>query len=115
MALNHGSSWRSYWSLTSYSRRNIIGVVCRKFYDRDNGQRLNWLVSLKVTKKGAPVGMYKDFRVIDADAHITEPHDLWSEYIEHEYYERRPIVGPIEESRPGASRSFSGGKPASIR
>ena len=51
--------------------------------------------------------MYKDFRVIDADAHITEPHDLWSEYIEQEYYERRPIVGPVEESRPGASRSFS--------
>ena len=50
--------------------------------------------------------MYKDFKVIDSDAHITEPHDLWSEFMEAEYYNRRPIVGPPEESRPGASRSF---------
>ncbi len=50
--------------------------------------------------------MYKDFKVIDADAHITEPHDLWSEFMEPEYYNRRPLVGPPEESRPGASRSF---------
>ena len=50
--------------------------------------------------------MYKGFKVIDADAHITEPHDLWSKFMEPEYYDRRPIVGPAEESRPGASRSF---------
>ncbi|SVB17708.1 uncharacterized protein METZ01_LOCUS170562 [marine metagenome] len=50
--------------------------------------------------------MYKGFKVIDADAHITEPHDLWSKYMEPEYYDRRPIVAPAEESRPGASRSF---------
>ena len=50
--------------------------------------------------------MYKGFKVIDADAHITEPHDLWSKYMEPEFYDRRPIVGPPEESRPGASRSF---------
>lgn len=50
--------------------------------------------------------MYKGFKVIDADAHITEPHDLWSEFMEPEYYHRRPIVGPASESRVGASRSF---------
>ena len=50
--------------------------------------------------------MYKGFKVIDSDAHITEVHDLWSEYMEPEYYHRRPIVGPISESRVGASRSF---------
>jgi hypothetical protein len=47
--------------------------------------------------------MYEGFKVIDADAHITEPHDLWSKYMEPEYYDRRPIVAPAEESRPGAS------------
>ena len=50
--------------------------------------------------------MYKGFKVIDSDAHITEPHDLWSEFMEPEYYHRRPIVGPASESRVGASRSF---------
>jgi len=50
--------------------------------------------------------MYKDFKVIDADAHITEPHDLWNEFMEPEYYNRRPLVAPPEESRPGASQSF---------
>ncbi|MBM3925933.1 MAG: amidohydrolase [SAR202 cluster bacterium] len=50
--------------------------------------------------------MYKGFKVIDADAHISEIHDIWSQYMEPEYYARRPIVGPKEESRHGASRSF---------
>ena len=50
--------------------------------------------------------MYKNFKVIDADAHITEPHDLWSEFMEPEYFDRRPLVAPSDESRPGASRSF---------
>lgn len=43
--------------------------------------------------------MYKGFRVIDADAHIAEPHDLWSDFVEPEFYERRPLVAPRQEGQ----------------
>ena len=43
--------------------------------------------------------MYKGYKVIDADAHIHEPHDLWSDYMEAEYYDRRPLVPPREEGK----------------
>ena len=50
--------------------------------------------------------MYQGYKVIDADAHITEPNDLWSEFMEAEFYDRRPIVGDPEDDRPGARRTF---------
>ena len=40
--------------------------------------------------------MWKGFKVIDADAHMQEPFDLWSEFIEPEFYDRRPIVNDYE-------------------
>ena len=45
--------------------------------------------------------MLNGFKVIDADAHIQEPHDLWSDYIEPEYYDRRPLVPPRQEGQRG--------------
>jgi len=36
--------------------------------------------------------MRDGFKVIDADAHLQEPDDLWSEYVEPEFYDRRPRV-----------------------
>ena len=50
--------------------------------------------------------MYQGYKVIDADAHITEPNDLWSEFMEPAFYDRRPIVGDPEDDRPGARRTF---------
>ena len=41
--------------------------------------------------------MYKGFKVIDADAHISEPYDLWSDFVEPEFYDRRPLVVPKQE------------------
>ena len=40
--------------------------------------------------------MWKDFKVLDADAHMQEPFDLWSDFMEPEYYDRRPIVNDYE-------------------
>ena len=40
--------------------------------------------------------MWKGFKVIDADAHMQEPFDLWSDFIEPEFYDRRPIVNDYE-------------------
>ena len=48
--------------------------------------------------------MYKTYKVLDADAHIAEPYDLWTDFMESEYYDRRPKVGPREEWE------WSGGK-----
>lgn len=31
--------------------------------------------------------MEKDFSVFDCDAHINEPHTIWSDYVEPEYRE----------------------------
>ncbi|MQG73294.1 MAG: hypothetical protein FI680_00835, partial [SAR202 cluster bacterium] len=45
--------------------------------------------------------MYKDFKVCDADAHIYEPHDLWTDYIEKEFYDRRPLIPPREPGQRG--------------
>ena len=43
--------------------------------------------------------MWKGFRVIDADAHMQEPYDLWSEFMEPEFYDRRPIVNDYENKQ----------------
>ena len=43
--------------------------------------------------------MYKGFKVIDADAHISEPYDLWSEFIEPDFFARRPLVSPRQEGQ----------------
>ena len=50
--------------------------------------------------------MYKTYKIIDADAHITEPNDLWSDFMEAEFYDRRPIVGDPDDDRRGARRTF---------
>jgi predicted TIM-barrel fold metal-dependent hydrolase len=36
--------------------------------------------------------MINGFRVVDADAHMQEPADLWDKYVEPAFYDRRPIV-----------------------
>ena len=43
--------------------------------------------------------MWKDFKVLDADAHMQEPFDLWSDFMEPEYYDRRPIVNDYENKQ----------------
>ena len=46
--------------------------------------------------------MYNGYQVCDADAHIYEPHDLWSDYIDPEFYDRRPLVPAREPGQRGA-------------
>jgi predicted TIM-barrel fold metal-dependent hydrolase len=36
--------------------------------------------------------MWKEFKVIDADAHMHEPQDMWDRYLESKYRERAPRV-----------------------
>ena len=36
--------------------------------------------------------MKNGLRVVDADAHMQEPADLWDKYVEPAFYDRRPIV-----------------------
>ena len=36
--------------------------------------------------------MINGFKVIDADAHMQEPLDVWDKYVEPEFYDRRPII-----------------------
>ena len=36
--------------------------------------------------------MKNGFKVIDADAHLQEPMDVWDKYVEPAFYDRRPIV-----------------------
>ncbi len=43
--------------------------------------------------------MHNGYKIIDADAHIHEPHDLWSDFMEPEFYDRRPLVPPRQEGR----------------
>ncbi len=40
--------------------------------------------------------MISSFKVIDADAHMQEPGDLWDKYVEPAFYDRRPIVKSVE-------------------
>ena len=40
--------------------------------------------------------MINGFKVIDADAHMQEPGDLWDNYVEAEFYDRRPKVEAVE-------------------
>ena len=39
--------------------------------------------------------MRDGFKVIDADAHMQEPPDLWDNYVEPEFHHRRPIVKEV--------------------
>ena len=36
--------------------------------------------------------MFNGLKVIDADAHLQEPIDIWDRYVEPAFYDRRPIV-----------------------
>ena len=36
--------------------------------------------------------MINGYKVIDADAHMQEPLDLWDKYVEPAFYDRRPII-----------------------
>ncbi|NEP44962.1 MAG: amidohydrolase, partial [Okeania sp. SIO2H7] len=42
--------------------------------------------------------MLKDYKIIDADSHVTESPEMWAEYIEPEFKDRAPYVelGKIE-------------------
>ena len=40
--------------------------------------------------------MINGFKVIDADAHMQEPGDLWDKYVEAEFHDRRPKVEAME-------------------
>ena len=41
--------------------------------------------------------------IVDADAHVTEPPDLWERYIDPEY---RHLAMPVDEGRPGTGIPF---------
>jgi uncharacterized protein len=34
--------------------------------------------------------MLKDFQIIDADGHVTEPIEMWEEYLEPAFKDRAP-------------------------
>ena len=36
--------------------------------------------------------MRNGYRIIDGDGHMQEPLDIWDQYVEPEYYDRRPLV-----------------------
>ena len=36
--------------------------------------------------------MFQNLKVIDADAYLQEPIDIWERYVEPAFYDRRPIV-----------------------
>ena len=36
--------------------------------------------------------MINGYKVIDADAHMQEPLDLWDKYVEPSFYDRRPVI-----------------------
>lgn len=38
--------------------------------------------------------MYQGNKVVDSDAHVIEPNDLWERYIDSQFFDRRPIVNP---------------------
>ncbi len=40
--------------------------------------------------------MWEGYKIIDADAHLQEPFDLWKDFMEPEFYDRRPIVNDYE-------------------
>ena len=40
--------------------------------------------------------MFQGFKVIDADAHMQEPYDIWSDFVEPEFFDRRPLVAEHE-------------------
>ena len=40
--------------------------------------------------------MKNGLKVVDADAHMQEPGDLWDNYVESAFYDRRPIVTEVE-------------------
>ena len=40
--------------------------------------------------------MKNGMKVVDADAHMQEPGDLWDNYVESAFYDRRPIVEEVE-------------------
>ncbi|MEQ8719118.1 MAG: amidohydrolase family protein [Acidimicrobiales bacterium] len=38
--------------------------------------------------------MYEGCTVVDSDAHVIEPRDLWDTYIDAEFHDRRPVLNP---------------------
>ena len=40
--------------------------------------------------------MWKSFKVIDADAHMHEPKDMWDRYVEAKYQDRVPKVAYMD-------------------
>ncbi len=38
------------------------------------------------------------FKVMDSDIHVDEPHDLWLKYIEPRFKDRAPRFAPIDGS-----------------
>ena len=40
--------------------------------------------------------MWKSFKVIDADAHMHEPKDMWDRYVEAKYKDRVPKVAYMD-------------------
>ena len=49
--------------------------------------------------------MKQDFKVMDSDIHVQEPHDLWAKYIEPQFKDRAPQYTNIPDgSSPGVWR-----------
>src|SRR6266404_5640699 len=66
--------------------------------------------------------MWKNFKVIDADAHTHEPQYLWQRYVEPKYRDQVPkvafmvyepdgkfVLGAIKNSKPSRPNVFIGG------
>src|SRR3954463_15825513 len=47
-------------------------------------------IKLLITYKG--ISMWNGYRVVDADAHMHEPQDMWEKYVEPRYRAQAPKV-----------------------
>jgi uncharacterized protein len=50
--------------------------------------------------------MYKGLRMVDADSHMQEPHDLWDRYLDKKYQAFAPTVLPIVDGEPPRTRIY---------
>ncbi len=57
------------------------------------------------------------FKVMDSDIHVDEPHDLWLKYMEPRFKDRAPRFSPIDGSNtnPSTKRRSAASKPLVTR
>src|SRR5437588_3895134 len=88
--------WRARWRLRQFDSclfRHSFGLhACIRYSEwRSDSRRSRGCVSM-LEDPTAPEGMpmTRAYDVVDADGHILEPLDLWDNYIDPEFHERRP-------------------------